>query len=432
MVTIPKWTPSSIPASTTLTSVATSHSSALHRSLTSALKAAAKETALDNLASLSQVIRGAQASLTVIDAEGILATATDESVKSKATHEIFGATLNLKSLTNEENVFGGAVHPAANILFLVLFSVIWLYIVLMFIKSRYVWFNVTFFFGYGLEFTGFLGRVYAGLGNETDSGYYNMQIVCLTIAPAFIMAGIYFLFAQMAVVYGRQYSALKPMWYSYFFIVSDVVSLLAQAAGGALSSAEAENHENTDIGTYTMIGGIGFQVLSMSIFLLFWIHFFFRVNFKNNDKSSTGPLNKRSISSFTRLLLNLPCTREHKIKLDRKYNPQFKEIRQGRLFNYFPLAVTLAVIFIYIRSIYRVVELAQGFNGYLITHEAFLMVFDALMIVFVGLIFFPFHPYWAFSGKVIKAKDIRKKRDEGPSEKAQVFDADSANAKYDF
>ena len=85
----------------------------------------------------------------------------------------------------------------------------------MCIKSKYWWYNVTFVCGYGLEFVGFLGRVLS-FNDTSNMSHYIMQSVALTIAPAFIMAGVYFLFGQLVVIHGRQYSVLKPMWYSYF------------------------------------------------------------------------------------------------------------------------------------------------------------------------------------------------------------------------
>lgn len=52
----------------------------------------------------------------------------------------------------------------------------------------------------------------------------------------------------------------------------------------------------------------------------------------------------------------------------------------------------VASILILIRSIFRLIEYAQGNSGYLISHEAFLYVFDSTLMFFtmVGMSFF--HP----------------------------------------
>ena len=56
------------------------------------------------------------------------------------------------------------------------------------------------------------------------------------------------------------------------------------------------------------------------------------------------------------------------------------------------LATTFSAACIIIRNFYRAIELSQGWNGYLITHEVYFAVLDgALMALAVGVfnVFFP-------------------------------------------
>ncbi|EGW33098.1 uncharacterized protein SPAPADRAFT_60405 [Spathaspora passalidarum NRRL Y-27907] len=412
------WSPSTVPTSTTLSSIDPTNAPALVQSFSSALERAFTETGYYNLLSLSQVARGAEASMTIISAEEVLATATDSAVQASATQAIFEATVNLKALEWDQNLFNIVLNRPANIIYLIIYFIIFIYVALMIIKSRYWWYNVTFFCGYGLEFIGFLGRVLA-FSDDTNMKFYLMQIICLTIAPAFIMAGIYFLFAQLVVIHGRQYSVLKPMWYSYFFIATDVLSLLIQAGGGASASVASSHHENTKPGTNTMIAGIVVQVSAMTVFLVFWFEFLNRIYFKNakvssDSEKSNRPYAKRSFVNAFRLLLNVKAVRQYRhTHLESHYNQKFVSIRERKLFDWMPLAMTIAVIVIYIRCVYRVVELAQGFQGFLINHEVFLMVLDALMIAIAGLIFIPFHPVWIFGKQnIVKLATIKKNQDE--------------------
>lgn len=55
-------------------------------------------------------------------------------------------------------------------------------------------------------------------------------------------------------------------------------------------------------------------------------------------------------------------------------------------------ALYTASVLILIRSIYRVIEFAQGNNGYVIAHEVFLYVFDAAMMLLVMIVMNVFHP----------------------------------------
>ncbi|RCK66790.1 Sphingoid long-chain base transporter RSB1 [Candida viswanathii] len=428
---ISSWTPTSIPSTTTLSSIAQTHAPELYETLMSVYSRAVTEKDWVNLRSLSQAYRGAQASLTIISAEQVLATATDPSVQAQATEEIFYATLNLDSLAYLRNLYKYYLSRPANIIYLVIYFLLFAYFTGMSIKSRYWWYNVTFVCGYGLEFIGFLGRVLA-FTDDTRMQFYLMQIVCLTIAPAFIMAGVYFLFGQLVVIHGRQYSRLKPLWYSYFFIATDVISLLIQAGGGGAASVASNNHTDTRPGTNTMIAGIAAQVFAMTVFLFFWFEFLGRIYFKNSRVEPTdSPLARKSVANYFKLLLNLRSVRQYRhAHLDKFYNPKFALIRQNKLFDYMPLAMTVAVVVVYIRCIYRVVELAEGFGGYLYSHEPYLMVLDACMIAIAGIIFVPFHPYWVFGKEnVVKLATIKKNQDEHHEEKDVIEEISEENSK---
>lgn len=52
----------------------------------------------------------------------------------------------------------------------------------------------------------------------------------------------------------------------------------------------------------------------------------------------------------------------------------------------------LGSILIWVRCVFRLIEYAQGNDGYLISHEAFLYVFDALLMFGVMVLFALVHP----------------------------------------
>lgn len=405
------WQPSLIPTSTLLTSINPTHTLGLMATYTSAAAKLSTETGRNQLITLSRQFRGAQASLAVISGEQLTATATDDQVKAHATQLIFNNTLNLKSLEWEENLYDTNLNDGGNIFYMVIFAIVFVYTTAMIIKSRFHWYNITYFCGYGLEFAGFLGRVLS-LDDNRNKDYFLLQYVTLTISPAFIMAGIYFLFAQLVVIHGRQFSVLKPMWYSYFFITTDVLSLIVQAIGGGMASLALSNNEDATPGTNTMTAGIVFQVAAMSVFVLFWIEFLNRLYFRHEPNDSV--YSKRSFGNFFKLLFNTPGAQRYKWEtLEENYNPRYAHIRKRKLIGYMPLAISVSVIVIYIRCVYRVVELIQGFDGYLIVHEVFLMVLDAAMIAIAGLIAIPFHPVIVFGkDNVIKAAHIKRNHDE--------------------
>lgn len=408
-----EWSTSSLPTKTVMTSVDPTMSSTLHHIYTSAAGVIETVTDKGDLIDLSRTMRGAKASLAVISAENLRATATQELVQSQATQAIFNQTLNLKDLRWDENLYDLRLSRPANIIYFALFAILFLYYVSMTIPSRYEWFNVTFVCGYTLEFIGFLGRILA-FTDWSDMNYFLLQFVSLTLAPAFIMAGIYFTFAQLVVVFGRQFSVLRPMWYSYLFITFDVISLAVQAIGGAIASEQTKNRSDSDSGTNIMIAGIAFQVFCMSIFLSFWFEFLNRIFFKNRKLvESDSPLKKRGLINFFKFLFNTKQAADFRVNhLEPHYNPHYRDLRFRKLMPYYPLAMTFGTVVVYIRCVYRVVELAQGWTGYLITHEVYLMTLDALMIAFNGLTFIPFHPYWVFGKEnKLKVATIQKNKD---------------------
>lgn len=413
-LTYSQWVPSTTAASIdTWTSVNPTAASGLKETALSIISVAPEAEDWRDLYSYSQIFRGAQASLAIISAQEVLATATDSAVQATASQVIYNNTLNLDDLDMELNIYKYDLSIPANAIYFAIFTIVFLYMVVTSIRSRYYWYNVTYIAGYGLEFCGWLGRILS-INDTRNNNYYILQFVALTLAPAFIMAGIYFLFAQLVVIHGRQYSLLKPLWYSYFFITCDVLSLLIQAGGGASASIASKRREDTTPGTNTVIAGIVLQTFAMTIFIIFWFEFLNRLYFKHSKQvESDSPLKKRSFGNFFKLLFNVKSTRSYKSgQLDLFYNPKFAEIRKTKLFGYMPLAITITVWVIYIRCIYRVVELAEGWNGYLITHEVYIMVLDALMVAIAGIIAIPFHPLWTFGKEnVVKLATIRKKLD---------------------
>ncbi len=421
-----QWTPSTLPAKTVFSTVAITKTSSLASVLSNAVSKAMTETNRYSLMSYQLIERGAKASLTIASAGAVTATATSEEVLKDANEAIWSATIYLFNLSVENNQYKYDPSWAANIIYILLFGAAFVYTLGMLWKSRYHWYNVTFICGWGLEFIGFLGRCLAH--NDTSNlSYYVMQYVCLTIAPAFLMGGIYFIFAQMVILHGRQFSVLKPMWYSYFFIASDVLSILVQCAGGGTSSLASSAHKDPGPGNHVMLAGLAIQVASMTVFICFYTEFLQRTYFRHYfEAKDIDPLNKRSFKNFFKLLFNAKSTRAYRDEvLDKFYNPKFADIRQRKLMAWYPLAIAVAVVLVYIRCIYRVVELSEGFNGWLMRREWPLMVLDSMMMGLVAIVLTPFHPVIVFGAQNrLKVAHIKSKSDvEGAflSENSESF-----------
>ncbi|CUM64883.1 uncharacterized protein PRCAT00002499001 [Priceomyces carsonii] len=411
LTTLSSWVTSFVPSSTELTSIDPTHSANLVASLSSAKSKFEVVTNTESLATFSAAIRGAQASLSAISYEEVIATATDDSVKASASKGLYNATVNLKELEWELNQYGMYLKMAPNALYTALFGLLFIFFLIITFWKRTWWFGIAMSCGCGLEFAGYISRALS-VHDLSNNDTFLAQIICLTIAPAFIMGAIYYLLGTLIILYGPKYSKLKPLWYSIIFVFCDVVSLIVQAVGGALASSNDDN-EN---GTHIMVAGIAFQIVSMSLFFFFWFWFLFEIYF-NADRQITF--------SLKRLLQLFFNTKEGTIlhrQLDTSYTQAYHDIRAARLFNFFPAVITSSVVFVYVRCIYRVIELAQGWRGFLITHEVYIMVLDAAMVFLACVLYVPFHPAYIL-GRALDSKFNLSKNTFIEFEKCDTIDS---------
>ncbi|KAL2676445.1 hypothetical protein Neosp_010203 [[Neocosmospora] mangrovei] len=182
------------------------------------------------------------------------------------------------------------------------------------------------------------------------------RITTLIIAPTFFTAGLYVILGTLINRLGRSSSLLGPKMYAIVFLTADIVALVIQAIGGALASTEADKiNGDTETGTNIMVAGIVFQMAAMIVFTGLVLDFMRRVFIKKSYLS----YDKTGLESPT----SLPVS-----------------------YAWLLAAVCVSLAMIFIRSIYRTVELAQGWEGYLITHEGYFIGLDAcLMIIAVGI-----------------------------------------------
>lgn len=173
------------------------------------------------------------------------------------------------------------------------------------------------------------------------------------IAPVFFAAGLYILFGIFISIPGCHSSYLSPKSYFWIFILGDCTSLLLQGIGGGLASAEmARINGDLSQGTHIMLAGIILQIVWMTGFICCVVHFLASIIFSATSSSTVA---KTPIVPLLR-------------------------------------AMAVSVICIYIRCIYRTVELLQGWSGYLFTHEIYFTFLDAVMMLLAALAFNIVHP----------------------------------------
>lgn len=254
-----------------------------------------------------------------------------------------------------------------------------------------------------LEFIGYVTRV-IGHYDPNNNPAYICQLVVLVFAPAFFMAGIYYQLGIFIRIYGRQWSILGPRMTSYAFIVIDVLSIFIQAAGGGIASSAYDSGKSMDGGKNTMVGGLVVQVIGTTGFLVVLNTFLYRAwkhgLFTTAVLVVDGPVPARSNSELTVWPNSSPRDGDPAVSpraplTDRE--PQLPEKSRTLVIGWwFPLAILAATVLIYIRSIYRVVEMAVGWNGTLMYHEAYFLTFETLLVVIAILCLSIFHPGFTF------------------------------------
>ncbi|KAE9966735.1 hypothetical protein EG328_008638 [Venturia inaequalis] len=200
--------------------------------------------------------------------------------------------------------------------------------------------------------------------NPFDFNNFIIYLVTLTIAPAFLTGALYLCLSRIIVVYGQQISRFSARTYAIIFMASDFISLLLQGAGGGLA-ATAKDKAGSDTGRGIMVAGVTFQVISLLIFMAFWLEFVHRLSKTSESAKDT----------------------------------RFIELRDTKKFARFQYALGAAVVLIFVRSVYRVAELQQGFNGPIANDEVSFMILEGPMIFLAVLAMTILHPGIQFDGE---------------------------------
>ncbi|KAH8816861.1 RTA1 like protein-domain-containing protein [Xylogone sp. PMI_703] len=282
------------------------------------------------------------------------------------------------------------VSLAANTVFLVLFSLSLIGFIGTFALTRRAFgFHVAMISGVILEVLGYVGRIMSWHDQWNENGFL-MQIVCLTIAPAFLAGGIYLCLRRIVYAFGPENSRIKPESYTRIFIPCDLASLLLQAAGGGIASAASHQNKDPVVGNDIMIVGLSVQVFTLLIFILLCLDFAHR--------------------TYTR----------YKTLGDAAFdqNPHFAKLREGWRFKAFLIALSLATICIFWRSVYRVAELGEGWTGNLIRKQWLFVGFEGVMVIVACGSLNVFNPAFTFKegmaglGGIGSSKKAKKQKKE--------------------
>jgi len=221
--------------------------------------------------------------------------------------------------------------------------------------------------GFG-EILGWSGRLWSSINPPLDQPF-QIQISTTIISPTFLSAANFLIFGSIVKVYGPQYSRFSPKQYATIFIVIDIVALVVQAiGGGAASSASTDAGAST--GAKIMEGGIIIQLVAIVFYTALAAEFLWRY-------SSDKPL------------------RSQPAAIEEGQEP--KDTSSNRLHSNMKLQIyglLLSTFFLFIRAIYRTIELNDGWKGKIISTERYFNILDGSMVVLAMYTMNFLHPTW--------------------------------------
>lgn len=218
-----------------------------------------------------------------------------------------------------------------------------------------IWFLLpTAFLAGAGEILGWAGRLWSNR-NINNNNAFLTQITCTIIAPTPFLAAIFILFAALSNRLGANYGRLTPAWYSRIFLTCDIIALVIQGTGGGIASSAADDDTKTqNLGSHVMLAGIVFQLVALTAFMFLAGEYFFR--FITERPYRSAPNNNSVATLYTRRHWTL------RLKL-------------------FSAAMGFSTLTLFIRAIYRVIELANGWNGRIIGTQVYFNVLDGAMVV---------------------------------------------------
>ncbi|ODM19766.1 hypothetical protein SI65_04752 [Aspergillus cristatus] len=246
---------------------------------------------------------------------------------------------------------------AAAVIFIVLFVLITVYHLYQVARAR-CWYFTVFVIGGVFQIIGYICRALAH--HDTESvPIYSVGTIMILLAPPLYAASIYMTLGRLITFLDAESLSVVPVrWLTAIFVTGDVIAFVMQAAGGGIMASGTISAMNT--GENITIGGLAVQLVFFSVFILASTIFHYRIRRNPVPKSlskSPAPYAGRAATWETVML-----------------------------------GLYVASILILIRSIFRLIEYAQGNDGYLISHEAFMYVFDSMLMFFAMVAMSIFHP----------------------------------------
>lgn len=201
-----------------------------------------------------------------------------------------------------------------------------------------------------METIGYIGRA-ASHNNVKAIGPYVVQNMFLLVAPALFAATIYMVLGRIIrSLHAEHLSIIRVTRMTKYFVWGDVICFWAQGQGGGLQAIGKPLF--TTLGRWIVVGGLILQVLIFSFFIVVAWKFHVRIvrapTVQSADPSVQWKKHMRTLYICSGLIL--------------------------------------------IRNLVRMIEYLEGYDGWVISHEVMLFIFDSVPMLLVFVVFAVWHP----------------------------------------
>ncbi|ROW12749.1 hypothetical protein VMCG_00660 [Cytospora schulzeri] len=291
-----------------------------------------------------------------------------ERAAAMAHYVYFGPLANctLEVCNSKYSVYGYIPTFGANLAFAIVFVIAIVLHIGAGAWSGSVWFMWCAIAGCVDEILGYAGRLWMSR-DLWNYRAFMVQVVCITTAPVFFCAAIYVLLAQTVTVFGPQLSRFNPKLFYWVFIICDMVSLILQGAGGALSAASSgANKAGVDLA----LTGLILQVATLVIFCALYVDYLWRLFKSPAFRARANRASPSRIMSFSARM---------------------------KVFYAFE---GLAIVMILLRCAFRVHELSKGYtpSNKVLRHENLFIGLEGVPIVIAVYALLVGHPGLVFDG----------------------------------
>ncbi|GKU04484.1 rta1 protein [Fusarium langsethiae] len=254
----------------------------------------------------------------------------------------------------------------AAVIFIVVFGVSSLLHTYQLVRAR-TWYFIPFLIGCLFECVGYVGRALsANEAPDFSKNPYIIQSILLLLGPALLAASIYMVLGRLIRLLDADHlTVISPKWLTKVFVTGDVLSFLAQSAGGGML-ATAKDKDGVKRGENIIVGGLVIQILFFGFFMIVTLIFHVRIN-RNPTQRSV-----EIVTPWKKLLFVL-------------------------------YAASLSIL---VRSVFRVAEYVMGKDSALQSQEFWIYVFDALLMSVVVVSLNWFHPSRVINGPLDRKRIV--------------------------